>query len=234
MTQFDDDAVGELLRLVGAEVERRDEELAGQSEALLAWIARDLRAGATLEERARDEHDADAFARRAVARLAVRRVEQRLPRRELRERAAPVAGTVAQAMPLARQERCAVLLELAAAAGAGRELWDEPCDTWVEVPADVAGERGSGAYVALRVDGDSMEPVLSPRDVILVQLDTTPVVDDLVVARRPDEGFVVKRVASLTSREIELASLNAAYEPVRVQRAPTTVLGTVIARFSRR
>jgi len=233
MTQFDDDAVGELLRLVGAEVERRDEELAGQSEALLAWIARDLRAGATTEERARDELDAEAFARRAVARLAVRRVEQRLPRRELRERVAPVAGTVAQAMPLARQERCAVLLELAAAAGAGRELWDEPCDTWVELPADVTGERGA-AYVALRVDGDSMQPVLSPRDVILVQLDTTPAVDDLVVARRPDEGFVVKRVASLTSREIELASLNPVYEPVRVRRAPATVLGTVIARFSRR
>jgi phage repressor protein C with HTH and peptisase S24 domain len=191
MTQFDDDAVGELLRLVGAEVERREEGLLDQSEALLAWVAQDLRASATVEERARDERDAEAFARRVLARLTVQRVERRLPRRELYERAAPVAATVAQAIPLARQERCAVLLELAAAAGAGRELWDEPCDTWVELPADVPADR----YVALRVDGDSMEPVLSPRDVILVQLDTAPAVDDLVVARRPEEGFVVKRVA---------------------------------------
>ena len=232
MTQFDDDAVGELLRLVGAEIERRDEGLAGQSEALLAWIAQDLRASATTDERGQDERDADAFARHVVARLAVRRVEQRLPRRVLHERAALVAATVAQAMPLARQVRCAVLLELAAAAGAGRELWDEPCDTWVELPDNVA--RGSDRYVALRVDGDSMEPVLSPRDVILVQLDTSPEVDDLVVARRPDEGFVVKRVASLTSRAIELASLNEAYEPVTVRRTRSTVLGTVIARFRRR
>jgi phage repressor protein C with HTH and peptisase S24 domain len=78
-----------------------------------------------------------------------------------------------------------------------------------------------------------MEPVLSPRDVILVQLDTVPVVDDLVVARR-EEGFVVKRVASLSSREIELASLNAAYDPVKIRRTRSTVLGTVIARFTRR
>jgi phage repressor protein C with HTH and peptisase S24 domain len=112
----------------------------------------------------------------------------------------------------------------------GRALWDEPCETWVELPPDLPADR----YVALRVDGDSMEPVLSPHDVILVQLDTVPAVDDLVVARRPEEGFVVKRVASLTSREIELASLNAAYEPVTVRRTRSTVLGTVVARFTRR
>jgi hypothetical protein len=37
----------------------------------------------------------------------------------------------------------------------------------------------------------------------------------------------------LTSREIELASLNAAYAPVTVRRTRSTVLGTVIARFTR-
>jgi phage repressor protein C with HTH and peptisase S24 domain len=229
MTQFDDDAVDELMRLVGAEVERGDETLAYRSEAQLAWIAQDLRAGATSAERARDERDAAEFARRAVARLAVRRAEERLPQRPLRERAALVTGTVAQSLPLAMEQGCAVLLELAAAAGAGRELWDEPCDTWVELPAGVHGDR----YVALRVDGDSMQPVLAPRDVILVQLDAAPVVDDLVVARRPDEGFVVKRVASLSPKRIELASFNEAYEPVMVRRDPSTVLGTVIARFTR-
>lgn len=230
MTQFDDDAVDELMRLVGAEIERRDDALVHQGEAQLAWIAQDLRAGASAAERLRDERDADEFARKAAARLAIRRAEWRLPSRPLRDRPAPLTATVSQAMPLALQQRCAVLLELAAAAGAGRELWDEPCDTWVELPAEAQGER----YVALRVDGDSMEPVLAPRDVILVQLDATPAVDDLVVARRPDEGFVVKRVASLTPRQIELASFNEAYAPVTVRRDPSTVLGTVIARFSRR
>jgi SOS-response transcriptional repressor LexA len=227
MTQFDDDAVDELMRLVGAEVERRDADLAHQSEALLAWVAQDLRAGASGAERARDERDAEAFARRAMARLAVRRAERRLPRRMLHRRAAPMPATVTQSLSAAMEARCAVLLDQAAAAGSGRELWDEPCDSWVEVPSDLPSAR----YLAMRVQGDSMEPVLAPHEVILVQLDAVPAVDDLVVARRPDEGFVVKRVASLTSKRIELASFNDAYEPVTVRRDPTTVLGTVIARF---
>ena len=227
MTQFDDDAVDELMRLVGAEVARRDEDLALQSEAMLAWVAQDLRAGASGAERARDERDAEEFARRALSRLAIRRAEQRLPRRALRRRAAPLAATVTQSLGAALEQRCAVLLELAAAAGSGRELWDEPCENWVELPSDLPSAR----YLAMRVDGDSMEPVLGARDVILVQLDATPAVDDLVVARRPEEGFVVKRVASLTPKRIELASFNEAYEPVTVRRDPTTVLGTVIARF---
>lgn len=229
MTQFDDDAVDELMRLVGAEVERGDDGLLYQSESVLAWIGQDLRAGASAADRARDERDADAFARRAAGRLAVRRAERRLPPKPLRRRAAPVAATVAQSLSLALDAGCAVMLELAAAAGAGRELWDEPCDTWVELPTDLPAAR----YVAMRVEGDSMQPVLAPRDVILVQLDATPAVDDLVVARRPDAGFVVKRVASLTPRQLELASFNEAYAPVSVRRDPSTVLGTVIARFSR-
>lgn len=230
MTQFDDDAVDELMRLVGAEIERRDDELAYQGEAQLAWVAQDLRAGASGAARERDGRDAEELARRTIARLAVRRAEVRLPRQPLRERPAVVTATVAQSLPFALEQRCAVLLELSAAAGAGRELWDEPCDTWVEIPPGLSNDR----YVALRVDGDSMQPVLAPRDVILVQLDASPAVDDLVVARRPDEGFVVKRVASLTPKRIELASFNEAYDPVTVRRDPSTVLGTVIARFTRR
>lgn len=229
MTQFDDDAVDELMRLVGAELERRDTDAVHQSEATLAWIAQDLRAGASTAERERDERDADAFARRESARLAERRAERRLPRRPLRSRVAPVAATVAQSLGLAVDAGCAVMLELSAAAGSGRELWDEPCDTWVELPADLPSAR----YVAMRVDGDSMQPVLAPRDVILVQLDAVPMVDDLVVARRPEAGFVVKRVASLNARQVELASFNDAYPSVTVRRDPSTVLGTVIARFSR-
>ena len=38
MTQFDDDAVDELMRLVGAELERGDTGVVYQSESTLAWI----------------------------------------------------------------------------------------------------------------------------------------------------------------------------------------------------
>jgi SOS-response transcriptional repressor LexA len=228
MTQRDEHLADEVLRMVGAELERRDDDLACRSERLLAWLAHDLRSGLGRAERERDEHAGDAFARRAVARLAARRAEQRLPRRVLRYRVPPVAATVSQAMAAATEERCATLLDLAAAAGPGRELWDEPCDSWLELPDDVP----TGRYVAIRVDGDSMLPVLAPRDVILIRLDAVPALDDLVVVRLPDEVFVVKRVTALRGGRLELSSFNPAYEPVVVRRDQSSVLGTVVARFS--
>jgi phage repressor protein C with HTH and peptisase S24 domain len=85
----------------------------------------------------------------------------------------------------------------------------------------------------VKVAGDSMVPVLDQRDVILIQLDTKPRVDDLIVARLPDQSHVVKRVASIRNGRLELASFNPAYAPVYVSRDdPSSVVGTVIARFT--
>jgi SOS-response transcriptional repressor LexA len=229
MTYRGDDMLDRLMRAMGAAIERRDDALAFQSERYLAWLAHALRLGMPRAQRVRDERDAEAFARRAASRLAVRWADRALPRRQLRYRGTPIVATVSQSVQQAVEEGCAPLLDLAAAAGVGRELWDEPCETWIELPLDLPRAR----YVALRVAGDSMDPVLAPADVILVKLDDTPSVDDLVVARLPDDGFVVKRVASLSPRSLELASFNPAYAPIVVERDRGTVLGTVIARFKR-
>ena len=229
MTPPDEQAAEELMRLVGAALERQDDDLALQDEPQLAWLASDLRASLSSAERSADERDAEAFACDMVARLAIRRAQRALPRRELQCRPAPMVATVAQGLHAASEHRAAVMLDLAAAAGAGRAIWDEPCDTWLELPSDIPARP----YVALRVAGDSMDPVLAARDVILVKLDAPPVVDDLVVARLPDDGFVVKRVADITSTQLTLASFNPAYAPLLVERHGTSILGTVIARFSR-
>ena len=223
-----DDVLDELIRALGAAIERQDDALIYQDEHFLAWLANDLRMGLSRAERARDERDADAFAQRAAQQLAIRRAERSLPRRELRYRGAPITATVSQSVPQAAAERCAPMLDLAAAAGVGRALWDEPCEAWLELPADVP----SGRYVALRVAGDSMDPVLTPRDVLLVKLDGVPAVNDLVVARLRDDSFVVKRVAGLATDSLELASFNPAYAPIVLPRARGAILGTVIARFS--
>src|SRR4051812_6075216 len=219
----------ESMAVVGRGNEKNDLDLAYQDEEFLSWLARDLRAGLNTEERTQDDLDAADFARRALARLAVRRADKTLPRRPLRERSAPVAATIEQSLSLAGANRCATLLDLAVAAGQGREIWDEPCERWLELPDDIA----AGRYVALRVAGDSMTPVLCPREVILIQLDSTPRVDDLVVARLPDQSHVVKRVASIKDGSIELASFNPDYQPIFVAREPSPVVGTVIARFTR-
>ncbi len=229
MVRFDDRSIDDLMSAVGREVELADHELAHQDERFLLWLANDLRTGIDHEQRSQDERGAAEFARRALNRLKVRLAEKRLPRRTLRERAASVRATLAHAVPAASRERCATMLDLAVAAGEGRELWDEPCDRWLELPDDVPSSR----YVALRVAGDSMAPVLGSREVILIELDAIPRVDDLVVARLPDQSHVVKRVASMKGSTIELASFNPEYESIFVARDPSPVVGTVIARFTR-
>jgi phage repressor protein C with HTH and peptisase S24 domain len=229
MGRFDEQSIEDLMAVVGRQIEATDAELAFQDERFLLWLASDLRSGLTLDERSKDESAAAEFAQRALTRIAVRRAEKTLPLRKLNERTAPITATVAQALPAASRERCATILDLAVAAGAGREIWDEPCDRWLELPDDIA----AGRYVALRVAGDSMTPVLEPREVILIQLDTTPRIDDLIVARLPDQSHVVKRVASIKGGRIELASFNPDYESIFVSRNPSPVVGTVIARFTR-
>ena len=229
MVKFDEQSIEDLMAVVGRQIEATDEKLAFQDERFLLWLASDLRSGLTRDERSKDESAAAEFAGRALTRIAVRRAEKTLPLRKLSERAAPITATVAQALPAASRERCATILDLAVAAGTGREIWDEPCDRWLELPDDIA----AGRYVALRVAGDSMTPVLEPREVILIQLDTTPRIDDLIVARLPDQSHVVKRVASINGGRIELASFNPDYESIFVPHNPSPVVGTVIARFTR-
>jgi len=229
MVKLDDQSIEDLMEVVGRQIESADDELAYQDERFLSWLAKDLESGLSHDERTKDERIAAEFARRALTRMAVRRAEKALPLRKLRERSAPISATVAQALPAASREHCATILDLAVAAGEGREIWDEPCDRWLELPDDVP----AGRYVALRVAGDSMTPVLGPREVILIQLDATPRIDDLIVARLPDQSHVVKRVASIKGGRIELASFNAEYESIFVAHNPSPVVGTVIARFTR-
>lgn len=230
MTKFDEDSVDELMRFVAAEIELAEGNRAYRDEQFVSWLAQDLRDGMSGAERAKDENDATAFARRAVARVASRRAEARLPYRELRHRGAPVVATLSRALVEAARESCVTLLDLAVAAGDGRELWDEPCEQWLQLPDDISP---SDRYLALRVSGDSMSPVLEQRDVILIKLGGIPTLGDLVVARVADRGYVVKQVASLKTGRVELTSFNPLYESVVIPRDRSSILGTVIARFKR-
>lgn len=146
-------------------------------------------------------------------------------------RAAGVPGVVQQTLDAAASARCAPCLELAAAAGAGRALWDELCEAWVELPADLP----PGRYLALGVSGESMLPLLHAGDVILVRLGAQGGLrlerGAVVVARLPDDGYVVKRVGRVLGSAVELESLHADYPPVRVPRRADAVLGTVVLRW---
>jgi SOS-response transcriptional repressor LexA len=222
---LDDASVDELLHALGRLMYEEHPALLEEDPRFMNWLATDLR------RRPPEKGDWD------VGRVT--RVRRRIIERALAERCgvddggrAPAlrevsAATVAQSIDDASHARCAPWTPLAAAAGEGRELWDEECDRWVELPPRIE----TGRYVALQVAGDSMTPLFHAGDTILVRLGSEVRRDSVIVARRPDSGYVVKRVGQVVGPRIELLSLNPAYGPVFVQRAAGAVLGTVVMRW---
>ena len=117
-------------------------------------------------------------------------------------------------------------VQLATAAGIGRELWDEDCDTWIEIPDDLP----AGRYVALNVTGESMIPLLHDGDVVLVNMAADPRVGDVVLART-DHGYVVKRLGRMSSAGMTLESLNPEFEPMVIRDVTKPIAGTVVMRW---
>lgn len=124
------------------------------------------------------------------------------------------------------QRGAAPWVQLATAAGIGRELWDEDCDSWVNVPDDLA----PGNYVALNVQGESMLPLLHDGDTVLIELGVKPRNGSIVVARS-DDGYVVKRLNRITTRGIYLDSLNPDYEPMVIRDVTEPIAGCVVLRW---
>ena len=201
-------------------------------DGLYAWLAADARLAAAPADRRRTERQALRFADALLARRAVARASagdggvRAIARRPL-ERAAGRVAPLDEAVARAAAVGCAPLLDLRVAAGDGRLLWEQACERWVTLPAALP----VGRYLAVGVAGDSMLPLLAPGDTILVRLGAEPAAGAVVVARGRDDGYVVKQVGRVTARSVELRSLNPAYAPFRVRRAPGTVLGVVVLRW---
>ena len=172
--------------------------------------------------------DADAFERRLRSAIAAREHRVHLVDASAPRHAPRTEGTVADVIAEAATLRCAPSLDLGVAAGVGRDLWDEPCTSWIELPEHIQ----DGQHVALTVTGESMEPLLHAGDTILVKLGVALRRGAIVVARRPDDGYVVKRVARIGPRVVELTSLHAGYGAIRIPRRDDLILGTVIMRWS--
>jgi len=186
------------------------------------WLARDARAGQRSAERSATEARAERFARRMQAIVLGRQLGVAMVHE------GPVVHEPRNGAPTTVRDRLVPWPELGVAAGVGRELWDEPCERWVELPDSLA--TGS-KYVALTVSGSSMEPALHAGDVVLVSVGGRVRRDSMVVARRPEEGYVVKAVGRLTRRAIELRSLNPEFATFSIPRDDALIVGTVVMRW---
>ena len=210
----------ELVRLAVRAGEHRLDPTAAANAEFHEWLARDARAGQRSGERRATEARAERFARRMQALVLAR---------QLGVTAAAWAPAVHEFRPAgAVRDGLVPWPELGVAAGVGRELWDEPCERWIELPRAVAtGHK----YVALTVSGSSMEPALHAGDVVLVSVGTAVKRDSIVVARRPEEGYVVKAVGRLSRRAIELRSLNPEFATFSIPRDEALIVGTVVMRW---
>ena len=208
----EDGLTDDLVRLASAYLEADPDSATAQDERLLQWQA--------VEERRRSEaHDVDGSYRDHLSALA-RRMQAAASSTRLRvacRRGAPPPG----------REGMIPNIYLGVAAGVGRDLWDEPCDSWIELP----DELSPGRYLGLAVSGDSMEPLMHTGDTILVRIGPEVQSDTVIVARHPENGYVVKRVERLTPSSIHLASLNSAYPSVSIPRDPSLIVGTVVMRW---
>jgi phage repressor protein C with HTH and peptisase S24 domain len=226
----DNDAhIETIARLLGRELDRISPDLDGAADSYLKWLAKEARLNQTRDERASSEADADNFARRMAPRIKAQHLARRFPIHALRTRPAAPASHVHDSIDASAAKRCAPLMNMSIAAGAGRALWDEPCEEWIEIPLSIP----DGRYLALRVNGDSMQPFLESGDVVLVKLGAEPVRDDIVVARIRESEYVVKRVVAVSDILLQLESLNPAHAPFSLVRKSGSVLGTVVARFHR-
>ena len=194
------------------------------------WLANEARARQTPAERKKTDRHAEEFAKRMTKRWARETVKIDDVREAPPRRVAPVETSTARALEAASAEGRAPYLDLAVAAGEGRELWDETCSEWIDLPEGIP----AGRHLATRVSGESMMPFLHEGDTILVRVSErgeAPEPGRVVVARRPESGYVVKRLGRVSARAYELVSLNPAFPPVRVPRRVGSILGTVVLRW---
>jgi SOS-response transcriptional repressor LexA len=210
-----------LAELLGRELTRDPDYPIWGDDRFLRWFAAKARDEYERTHRISDED----FRRRGAEFMA------RVHARKLRVTRSGFAVHVTHPVSDPEHERpCPVrtgpvpIVELGIAAGVGRELWDEPVSSWIELPPDVP----SGQYIALKIVGNSMAPLMHTGDTVLVRVGNDVRRDTVIVARHPEDGYVCKRVSRLRRDFIELSSLERERPVITVPRAPACIVGTVV------
>ena len=220
--QFDYDTDGlieSIGRLLGTDVDGplwRDSRF-------IDWLTAETREHDRSGQR-RTDREIAAQGRAMLARLRARQLSVARVLAQPRLRVPALRGRPGDVLLAASRQRAAPVVELGVAAGVGRELWDESVESWLEIPSDVP----AGQYLALKVAGESMAPLMHTGDTVLVRMGAEVDRDTVVVARHPDDGYVCKRVSRVSGNSIELASLEAGRPPITIPRDPQFILGTVL------
>jgi phage repressor protein C with HTH and peptisase S24 domain len=125
-------------------------------------------------------------------------------------------------------------LDLGASAGPGAIAGGEGAFDTFRFSRRWLAEQGleSAQLSAIRVEGDSMEPLLNDGDEILVDRSPRTFRDGIRVVRL-GETLMVKRVASAVPGRMALLSQNLAYPPVEVAADEVAIIGRVVWKGGR-
>ncbi|MFM7404451.1 MAG: helix-turn-helix transcriptional regulator [Erythrobacter sp.] len=125
-------------------------------------------------------------------------------------------------------------LDLGASAGPGRFAGGEAAFDSFRFSRRWLAEQGleRAQLSAIRVEGDSMEPLLNDGDEILLDRAPRPFRDGIHVVRVGDT-LMVKRVASAGPGRVALLSQNLAYPPVEVAAEEAEIIGRVVWKGGR-
>jgi phage repressor protein C with HTH and peptisase S24 domain len=125
-------------------------------------------------------------------------------------------------------------LDLGASAGPGAIAGGEGAFDTFRFSRRWLAEQGleRAQLSAIRVEGDSMEPLLNDGDEILLDRSPRPFRDGIHVVRL-GETLMVKRVASAGPGRVALLSQNFAYPPVEVAAEDVAIIGRVVWKGGR-
>lgn len=125
-------------------------------------------------------------------------------------------------------------LDLGASAGPGRVPGVEAAFDTFRFSRRWLEEQGLARadLSAIRVEGDSMEPILNDGDEILIDRAPRPFRDGIHVVRLGDT-LMVKRVASAGPGRVALLSQNFAYPPVELAAEEVEIIGRVVWKGGR-
>ncbi|MFN9634620.1 MAG: helix-turn-helix transcriptional regulator, partial [Erythrobacteraceae bacterium] len=125
-------------------------------------------------------------------------------------------------------------LDLGAAAGPGAIGWGDGAFDTFRVSRRWLAVQGleSAQLSAIRVEGDSMEPLLNDGDEILVDRSPRTFRDGIHVGRL-GETLMVKRIASAVPGRMALLSQNLAYPLVEVAADEVAIIGRVVWKGGR-
>lgn len=123
------------------------------------------------------------------------------------------------------------LYDVYASAGHGAQIDQEPIIDRLAFKMDwLKGEMGLNPdkCCLIHVTGDSMEPTLHKKDVVMLDRTYTIYIEDGIYCLRLDGGLLIKRLQRISAQQLKVISDNPVYQPYPLNTSDIQIIGRVV------